>query len=99
MRFLERTGRSLAAAGKSHSGLTPTTSSSRPRAKRISVALGSREAIRIQGPTRANAAMTLNASTWGRQNEERIRGEVALPCCGLVRPVGGGLRGLPAVLV
>src|SRR3989475_3303677 len=99
MRFLERTGRSLAAAGKSHSGLTPTTSSSRPMAKRISVALGSREAIRIQGPTRANAAMTLNASPGRRQDEERIGGEVALPCARLVRPEGVRLRGLPAVLV
>src|SRR5713226_1351177 len=36
-------------AGKSHSWLTPTTSSSRPRAKRISVAEGRRETIRMPG--------------------------------------------------
>src|SRR5712692_5665112 len=34
-------------AGKSHSWLTPTTSCSRPRAKRISVAEGSRETMRM----------------------------------------------------
>src|ERR1700722_19517435 len=36
-----------AAGGKSHSWLTPTTCWSRPRAKRISVADGSSETIRI----------------------------------------------------
>ena len=41
------TGFSLAAAGKSHSWLTATTESPRPRAKAVSVALGRRVQIRI----------------------------------------------------
>src|SRR5277367_5182554 len=92
-----------AAAGKSHSWLTPTTSRSKPMAKSISVAEGNRDTIRMRRDfsTKGKRKNSARASSFrNRCTAHRIRGRLlvkiilATECVEIVelaRPTGDDL--------
>src|SRR5207342_2265272 len=89
------TGLPMTSSGKSHSWVTPTSSSPRPIAQTISVADGRRETMRIARPWRARLSGPLGpALESGRLQSvdrgagSRLVGEPGRVDGGVVRPFG-----------